>query len=64
MQGFALESQVDLSRSEAWFAVIQVALNLGHNLSIWKGHEGVGMVKVCSNDCAWFCLVLILHARM
>ncbi len=61
MQAFACVSQVHLSRSEAWFAMIQVALDLGYDLSIWKGHEGVGMVEVCCNHRAWFCLVLILH---
>lgn len=61
MHVFACVSQVHLSRSEAWFAMIQVALDLGYDLSIWKGHEGVGMVEVCCNHRAWFCLVLILH---
>ena len=64
MQACACVSQVHLSRSEDWFAKIQVALDLGHDLSIWKGHEGVGMVEVSCNDRAWFRLVLILHARM
>ena len=51
---------VYLSLSEARFTLIQVGLHLAHNLFVRQRHEGVGVIEVCRNHCAWLCLVLIL----
>ena len=49
-----------LSRLEAGFALVQIALHLAHNLVVRQWQEGVCMVEICRNDSAWLCLVLIL----
>lgn len=45
---------------ESWLTLIQVGLDFAHNLRIRQRHEGIGVVKVCCNDCACLCFVLIL----
>ena len=42
-----------LGLSEAGFTLIQVGLHLAHNLLVRQRHQGVGMIEVCRNDCAW-----------